>query len=260
MATRTTYTSTITVPVYASWKCEKCGENNFAVGSIVCRRQETTSSWRNSKHKEAEVRAATRARAEWVGNAFKIIDDPNHSGSEMYNNLLLQNTKCTKCGKKPRWDKNAKLVPLVGLAIPTALISGIAAFSTLTSVTAWLIFLASAGFIAWLIAREAVHKRMMPKLPKQYTPVIGSLNPELIRYANALNKTIPTPDECIAAVSGYTQNGNASANKVQFVAETVGSDSSSDNTEPQIYFCRKCGTNLQADSVFCHKCGTEVVK
>ena len=203
MASKTVYTSTITVPVYASWKCEECGEVNFATGVIICKRQESSSSWRSSKQKEAEERAAAQVRAEWAGDAFKIISNPNNNGSAMYSNFYLQNTKCTKCGKKPHWNKNVKFLPLVGLCIPVTLISGIVAFATLTSVAAWLIFLASAGFFAWGIAREEVYKKMMLKLPKKYTPVIGSLNAELIKYAEVLGKTIPAPDECIATVKAY---------------------------------------------------------
>lgn len=257
MASKTVYTSTITVPVYASWKCEECGEVNFAIGAIVCKRQESSSSWRPSKQREAEERAASLAKAEWAGEAFKIISDPNHSGSAMYSNFFLQNTECTKCGKKPRWNKNGKFLPLVGLCIPVALISGIVAFAILTSVTAWLIFLASAGFFAWSIIREEVYKKMMPKLPKKYTPVIGSLNAELIKYAEALGKTIPNLDECIATVKGYDQVANTSTPKVQPVVENT---ASANNTTVQSNFCRKCGTRLQANSGFCHKCGTKIIK
>lgn len=57
MSTRTTYTSTISVPTYASWKCEKCGEINFSAGIIRCSRQASTSSFRNSKHEEAKAEA-----------------------------------------------------------------------------------------------------------------------------------------------------------------------------------------------------------
>ena len=257
MGSRTVYTSTITVPVYASWKCEECGEVNFATGVIVCKRQESSSSWRSSKQREAEERAAAQARAEWAGDAFKIISDPNHSGSAMYSNLLLQNTKCTKCGKKPRWNKNVKFLPLAALCMPVALISGIAAFATLTSVAAWLIFLASAGFIAWGIVREEVYKKMMPKLPKKYTPVIGSLNEELIAYADARGKKILNPDECIATVKGYDQISTPTTPEVEPIAE---SSASENTTTVQANFCRKCGAQLQADSGFCYKCGTEIIK
>jgi ribosomal protein L40E len=139
--------------------------------------------------------------------------------------------------------------------MPVALISGIAAFATLTSVAAWLIFLASAGFIAWGIIREEVYKKMMPKLPKKYTPVIGSLNFELIEYAGVLGKTIPNPDECIATVKGYDQVVNDSTPKVQPVVENA---AFANNTTVQSNFCRKCGTQLLIDTVFCNKCGAKV--
>lgn len=254
MGSRTTYTSTITVPVYASWKCEHCGEINFAAGNIVCKREESTSSWRNSKHEEAKSKAHELAQAEWAGEAYKVISDPNHSASEMYSNVFFQNTRCTKCKKTPRWEMHMKFVPLLGLAMPTALISGIAAIATLTSVAAWLIFACSAGFIAWGIIRENRYKKMMPTFPKQYTPVIGSLNAELAEYAAQRGSTIPNPDECIEIVRNYGRPPVAAKAPTPAVEK---------NAEPSVAtagFCRKCGTQLQAGSDFCHKCGTEIIK
>lgn len=41
---------------------------------------------------------------------------------------------------------------------------------------------------------------------------------------------------------------------------TIKIDISAVEDEPIIYYCRKCGTKLEEDSLFCHKCGTKVVK
>ena len=213
MYKKITYISTVTVPVYASWKCEKCGAVNFATGEITCKREESSKSWFTSIQNEAEERAAARAKAEWTRDAFRIINNPNCKGAAMYENFFLQNTKCVGCGKKPRWNKNLKFLPLFALCMPVALFSGLAAFYLMTSVTAWLIFLASVGFIAWSIIRETVYSRMMIDFPKKYTPVIGSLNAELIEYAKALGSTIPTPDECIATVKGYDPIANTAVSK-----------------------------------------------
>ena len=62
------------------------------------------------------------AQAEWAGEAYKVITDPNNSASELYSNVFLQNTRCTKCRKKPRWEMHMKFVPLFGLAMITAII------------------------------------------------------------------------------------------------------------------------------------------
>lgn len=95
-------------------------------------------------------------------------------------------------------------------------------------------------------------------LPKEYTPVLGSLNAELIDYANALGKPILNPDECIATVKGYNQITNASTPKVH---PSVANNTPANNTATvQSNFCRKCGTRVQADSSFCHKCGTKIIK
>jgi ribosomal protein L40E len=86
---------------------------------------------------------------------------------------------------------------------------------------------------------------------------MGSLNPELIEYAEALGKKIPNLDECIATVKGYDQVSTPATPEVEPIAE---SSASENTTTVQANFCRKCGAQLQADSGFCHKCGTEIVK
>ena len=93
----------------------------------------------------------------------------------------------------------------------------------------------------------------MPNFPRQYTPVIGSLNAELAEYAAHRGKSIPTPDECVEIVRNYGKPPvveKAPAQTVEKVAES----------SECAGFCRKCGTQLQAGSDFCHKCGTEIVK
>ncbi len=244
MATRTTYTATITVPVYVSWRCEACENTNIAVGTIACKRQAITSSWRSSKQKEAEERAANSVREEWVGEAYKIISDPNHCGRAMYSNFFLQRKKCSKCGKKPRWNKNFHALPLA-LSMPVALFSIIAALMEPDSVAAWLIFLISAGVIVWEFIRETAHERTVLRLPKKYTPVIGSTNPELIEYAKTLGKTIPDPFECMKIVNE---------------CDVIVKDKTEIVVEKTAQFCRKCGEKLIDDSQFCHKCGTEIIK
>lgn len=257
MASKTVYTATITVPVYASWKCEKCGEVNFATGVIVCKRQEASGSWRSSKQKEAEEKAASLAQTEWTGEAFQIISDPNNHAQDMRKGLFLQNTHCTKCGKKPKWDKDMQYSTWGSLCFVPAIISGIAAISIVTSPVAWLIFAAFLAIIVTALISEPHYKKMMKNLPSKYTPVMGSLNPELIEYAETLGKKIPTPDECIATVKAYDQDAVPAEQKDQPV---VGSSATENTTTVQSNFCRKCGAQLQAGSGFCHKCGTEITK
>lgn len=257
MSSRTVYTSTITVPVYASWKCEECGEINFATGSIVVKRQESSSSWRPSKQREAEAKAASLAQAEWAGETLQIISDPNNHAQDMRNGLFLQNTHCTKCGKKPKWDKDMKYLIWGGLCFMPAIISGIAAIAIGTSPVAWLIFAAFLAIIVMAFISEPRYKKMMKNLPKKYTPVIGSLNSELIEYAEALGKKIPNLDECIATVKGYDQVATPATPKAQPDDERSATE---ETTTVQSNFCRKCGAQLQEDSRFCYKCGTEIFK
>ena len=254
MASRTTYTSTVTVPVYAAWKCEHCGEVNFSAVVIGCKKEESTSSWRNSKHEEAKAKAHELAQAEWAGNAYKIITDPHRNAMAMRSDFFLQHTNCTKCGKKPKWDKDMKYLSWFGLSFMPAIISGIVAISMKTSIVAWLVFLAFLSVIIYGIVTEKKYKKTMLELPKEYTPVIGSLNKDLIEYADCFGTAIPSPDECIEIVRNYGRSPLVQKVPAQTVEETA------EPTVTNAGFCRKCGTQLQADSDFCHICGTKIIK
>lgn len=259
MASRTTYTTTITVPVYTSWKCEECDEVNFSTGVIVCKREESTSSWRQSKQNEAKEMAANKAHEEWIGEAYKIISDPNHNASLMFSNFYVHNTNCTKCNKKPRWNKNVRFLWAIPPIFIGGLISLFAIISDVTSLVAWLFLLGIVGIFTLLVRREEKYRKMMPKLPKRYTPVIGSLNEELIAYATALGKTIPNPDECIEIIKSYDQIPTASTDITLPLIDDAENNASDNNTIVRTNFCRKCGVSLHEESGFCHKCGTEII-
>lgn len=245
MASGKTYRSTVKVPVYTSWKCEKCGETNFAAGSIICVREVFTNSIRPSKQDAAKEEAERKAVEEWQDEALKIISTPNQSAKEMFDGFYLENARCTKCKHIPRWYKHdMKFVPLL---LVVALISGITAFQAMTSIVAWLIFIASAGGVLWSVIRKSLYKSDMLKLSKEYSPVIGSLNENLIDHAAACGKTIPSPNESIAIVMGYGNTESTSHSEVS-------------NPMMQINFCRKCGAKLENGVDSCCICGTEVVK
>jgi len=175
----------------------------------------------------------------------------------MRNDLFLQNTNCTNCGKKPKWDRDMMYLSWGGLCFMPAIISGIAALMMGTSLVAWLIFAAFLAVVVTAFISEPRYKKMMKNLPKEYTPVIGSLNDELIKHASSWGKTIPNPDECIATVANYKQVTNSST---PYFQASVSNVAPMNNTAVQSNFCRKCGTQLQPDSDFCHRCGTGIIK
>ncbi len=269
MSTQTVYKSTIDVPVYASWKCEKCGEINFSVGIIRCLRQESTSSFRREKHEEAKRKAAECAQAEWAENAFAIMADPNHQAMALRNNLFLKTTNCTKCGTKPKWDKNMNYLPIFSISIPAMIISGLLAFSLMTDVVAWIIFLASlSAFVACFFV-EPRYKKMMADLPKEYSPVIGSSNAELIAYARSRGKAIPTPEKCFEIVQ---QNGEVphqwSAENKQMVERKAEAEAFRGNVnsfgdtvkKTEYTICPKCGKRNTYSRNFCSDCGAKLIK
>lgn len=201
MVTQRIYTSTVSTPIYASWKCEKCGEVNIATGAIACERSVSTSSIRQSKQSEARYDAEKSAREAWLENAYAIIAKPDENGAAMFNSLAFKDIKCRKCGKKPRWYKTKSYARFLQFAAVVAMMSGVLALAVKTSAVLWVIFALSAGFLVWILTRESAHASMMKKLPKEYVPVIGSLNKELLAYAAEHNTKIPTPDEAVLEAS-----------------------------------------------------------
>lgn len=244
MSSRTVYTSTIRVPVYAGWRCEKCGETNFSTGIIKYAAEASSSSWRSSKQNEAKESASRAAQNKWKYHAYQIISDPNHNATVMRNDFILQSSRCTRCGAKPKWDRDSKYLLLPGLCIMPAIISGIYLITEGCSWGALLVFLISLGGLIYGFGTEKKYRRMMENLPKQYTPVIGSLNEELVEYVHSLKKPILTPDEIIEMVSNYEAN-TASVN--------IASQTSLQKT------CRACGASIEENRRFCHKCGNEII-
>lgn len=243
------YTSKIKIPVYASWKCEDCGEVNFALGSVVCQRSKRTGSWLSSTITDAQDTASTQAHLDGVEIAWNIIQDPKQNSFTTGNHFRLKNAKCTQCGKNPSWNAYAPTLSFVAFAIPIALISGIFALAKLTSIVSWLLFIASVNVIIWGLSRKTAFQKRMHNLPKEYIPVVGSFNPDLIKYAQTFSETIRTPDECIVAVRGYHMKAG---NVEPFINPAYNEPISLHDIPTN--FCRKCGTKLEINNQFCPKC------
>lgn len=251
MATRTIYTASVTVPIYAGWKCQHCDENNFSDGIISCVRQTKTASFRSSKLEEAKNVASESANRDWKGNALDIISKPNSHALEIRSDLYLGHTKCTQCGKKPKWDKNMKYIGWVLLAAIICLFFGFAAISSLISgefeVIAWAIFVPSLIAVVFGFTADARFDKKMKLLPKKYTPILGSYNTELIDYASEQGIEMPSPEEIKKALEEYNENNH---NGLVFQANT---------DKNKNVFCRKCGHKFLEDTDVCPNCGTKVV-
>lgn len=256
MANLTTYTSTITVPVYASWKCHKCGEVNFAPGTLQCKREEMTSSVWASKREEAKAKAEALVQAEWIEDAYEVITDPNHHAMALCNHLTLQDHECQGCGAKPKWKRGKGYLIWCSLCIVPALISAICVLSSPTDPFFWFWFLVFGGVVAWGFLSEKNFKKRVAALPKEFTPVIGSPNTELIEYAKRRGKPIPSPVESVERVQAYGAPVRAAGAESASVPQST----SGEGGKPACCgFCRNCGAQLYTDTGFCHKCGTKII-
>ena len=282
MSTRTVYTTTITVPIYASWKCHKCGTSNYSLGEIVYNGKSSSGSFFKSKHETAKKTASDQALSNWKDNAIKIIYDPRNNTEKIRNYLSVHYTNCSKCNTKPKWDKGTKYLVVLSLSLAPTLISGLVAICMLKSVVAWLIFAVFLGLFLYPWFDEKAFKKTMQTIPNEYLPIIGSLNKELVDYAEHRGKTILTPDETKEAVlnpafmetffsnatkssksektESFKINSQASIGiekeKTEGVSKQI--DLSSDQSENRKLVCEKCGKPLLPAETWCKWCGNKV--
>ena len=149
---------------------------------------------------------------------------------------------------------------------------------SIQNVMAWLAFWACVGVMIWIAVRKPYYIKMMTKLPKEYTPVIGTNNATLIWYAKAYGKKILSSEQCIAVVKGEDPSKVVSklpnaqsavkttapvkkpAPQAAFTPPKMQSAAPVNKPALQANFCRKCGAQLLADTKYCRKCGTEIIK
>ncbi len=239
MSVKTTHTTTISVPVYVSWRCEECGEINFSQGDIICQCSESSYALSQSKQDEAKELANKRAHLLWLPLAYGTIKEPLEYLSTNPNILQLKNKKCTQCRKKPRWSKDSIFTGMSIGAGVSALFFGIKAIISPTNVTWWICLGISIAALFFMLSKEKESTHKTANLMSRYAPVIGTLNPELIEYAAQHGERLPSPEQCVEIV----KKGNIKEEK-----------------KNQSRFCRKCGEVLWQDSDFCHQCGTKVIK
>ena len=207
MAVRTTYTSSISVPVYGSWKCEHCGEVNSAQGVIVCASSETTSSLRSSKLEETKKKAANNVNNTWAKYALGIINNPKGNYFALHDSLKFENSNCTKCKKKNKWGISTKILNCGYAFFFPAIISLITAIIMGTSGVAWLVFVILFVLSAGPICGDYIYMGKLERLPKEYFPVLGTMNPELIKFATNIGISILDPVKCLAIVKQYNCDG-----------------------------------------------------
>ncbi len=202
MASKMIYTSRISVPVYVSWRCQKCNNINISGGVIVTTGSETSYSFNKDRLAEAKEAAKNKAWKVWVDNTLRYMRDPCGSFEKRDVFLSLQSNKCSKCKKSPIWIKRIDnfelwgipgiLITLIGLSI--LLIDGF------SSGLGWGI---TAFGIAEVLASKiviSIHKSKLYSLPKRYKPVMGSQNEDLVLRTEMNGQHLLTPEETVERV------------------------------------------------------------
>lgn len=187
------YSSEISAEVYGAWKC-RCGQINFVTAPMryAC----TETSYSPFDRGKTQQRVRKQVKDEWVDKMYTDLTELiKHN--ELFNGKLCH---CQKCSAKAMW-KDSDFEILIGLCAWGAIFCAGCALGA--DPVAWVpcgIFLA---VIAVAKIYEAVHKKNK-NIPKEYTPVFGTLNKTLVEYAAAHGETFPTPEECLARVMSYS--------------------------------------------------------
>ena len=210
MASRYTSTSTISVPVYYSWRCQKCDEVNFSAGVVRFSAEASTTDPSRFKREYVKESAKEQVSKMWKDSMLPFVSFPSQYDPGSLELLISNSYKCTKCKETCAWKKRGvkQIVWGIfkGLTIPAffiAILSLIFAIIGETITTAWVVFGVSAGFVVgvFLVDRVVEKKKTIriSKIPKRYLPVIGTANQEVIEYASTKGMRILTPEETISA-------------------------------------------------------------
>ncbi len=196
MGAKTTSTTAINIPVYAAWKCSSCGENNFSEGVFSFSASSSTGAVPAQKTIEnLQNESATIADDLCKTKALNVIKDPINNYSRFRQSLHLFDCACHKCGNKEKWNKSMGYMTILGLVFMPTIISLICVISAPKSLLAWLFFSVFVIVMAFCAYSEYHFKTILKKIPNKSMPKIGSLNPELCRFAKENNYKILTPQQ-----------------------------------------------------------------
>lgn len=277
-STKTVYTATISLPMYAAWRCPKCNKINFSTGTIICQRQaQASTSLLGLSQEEAEKRAMDSAKQEWADDALAIMLSPRQHTTEVHENLKMGNAVCAGCGQKPKWSRGVGnwTIVMIGASL-IGFISGIVAIGIKNSIIAWSIFAVCIGVISAGIIKGIRYRTMIKKLPNEFTPVFGTINSELVDYARNRGESIPTPEEAveiviknekniepenpITPIEDVTENPDNKRPDEEMKKTLIVENSESENKAPAtIRYCKHCGQKLLENSIYCSYCGEKVI-
>lgn len=199
------YSTKISVPIYASWRCPQCNEVNFSDGSIVYTSTETTKF----RHRHAQEKAEQRATSNWADNALGIILNPRESLSGLGEGFSFDHVACEKCGAMPNWVKrkdegsNRIAIPAISMLVGLNI-----ALDDVKKIWAWLLSAVSLGAFIYFMRTGNTYYKTMSSMPKKYIPIIGSLNNDLVALAEKRGYTLLSPEGTIKAVEEYAKKDN----------------------------------------------------
>ncbi len=205
---RITYSSSITVPVYGVWKCQKCGTINHSDGKIVCSRSQTTYNIWSSEEREAKKELAKeQLETEWAGDVLSIIEHPEYHSDTIRN--CFYDTACSQCGIRPKWAKGQGHIYVLYLSFFLGVISLAFALLSRRSIIAWI---PAALFLLIIVTCgnvEIINKAQLNSLPKQYYPLLSSRDQGVALKAAKLGKKLLSPEELMQKIkylSGDSDN------------------------------------------------------
>lgn len=202
-----TLITSVAVPVYASWKCRKCGCVNLSKGYFHAKKSQSTDSYR-----EVEV---IREDFKWYedechGDFYLLIDNVYANAAGVRDALYLNDTRCRSCARRPLWARRLEwisepllhfLAVLFGLLF-WGVLNDTASMTRPSGFLISVLFTLLAALELLLLAEKWLRKYAIERSFPEYPLVIGSVNADLTTQAERRGKAIPNPYEAVNIASG----------------------------------------------------------
>lgn len=239
---RSTTTTTISVPIEVGYVCSKCGTTNLQKCFITEWADSTrlgTFHTQSTYNKMAEE-SHEIAKFRFGRKIDKIIEEAKHN---KFRKAKLK-CRCANCNHREPWSMMSftsfeAFIAWIGVMLVP--ISGIAFLDGDIPLGLSILLCSPATFIGWSLLKKffyflseirisRLQKKSLPTLFLTYNDKMVILNPDLENEKKLEEKN----------------------NSEMFAESDV--KGISDNT----FFCRKCGSKILNDSIFCDKCGSKV--
>lgn len=100
--------SSLSVPIYAGWRCSKCNEVNLSKGELGWSQSGMASGSKSYRENALELNSIDLQR-EWPERTLAVMSDPKGLAKILRRALLMDSVTCSNCNTIPEWAQTKSL-------------------------------------------------------------------------------------------------------------------------------------------------------